>query len=333
MRMHPYVALAVAALLHAAPLAAQEGDAARMETGRRYTRWFLEGNTDTLWALFTPQMRAAVPTAAQLAAFRAQFTGGAGAETQVVSESARESGGFTVYVRVSRFAAAPIPFRITVATDAEGKIAGLGVRPEPQGPQASPASSDYATRTPLRLPFDGEWFVFWGGRTREQNYHVDYPNQRYAYDLVVRRNGTTHEGDGSRVEQYYCWGRPILAPGAGTVAVAVDSLVDNAPGRMDPVHPAGNHVIIDHGNGEFSLLAHLRRGSVAVRPGARVAAGDKVGECGNSGNTSEPHLHYHLQDTAVFGPGQGLPAQFTGYTADGAPVARGEPVQGQTIRP
>jgi murein DD-endopeptidase MepM/ murein hydrolase activator NlpD len=327
MRLHRYRAFTAAALLCGAPLAAQEGDMARMETGRRYARWFLEGNTDTLWARFTPRMRQAVPTAARLAAFRAQFLGEVGAEAEVASESARREGELTVYARVSRFAAAPNPFRITVTTDGEGKVAGFLVRPEPQVP------ADYATRTPLRLPFEGEWYVFWGGRTREQNYHVAHLDQRYAYDLVVRRNGATHEGDGSRVEQYHCWGRPILAPGAGTVAVAADSLDDQAPGRMDRAHPPGNHVIIDHGNGEFSLLAHLRRGSVAVRPGARVAAGDKVGECGNSGNSSEPHLHYHLQNTAVFGRGEGLPAQFTGYTADGVPVARGEPARGQTIRP
>jgi murein DD-endopeptidase MepM/ murein hydrolase activator NlpD len=92
-------------------------------------------------------------------------------------------------------------------------------------------------------------------------------------------------------------------------------------------------VILDHGNGEYSLLAHLRHGSVAVAAGARISAGDKVGECGNSGNTTEPHLHYHLQDTPVFGRAEGLPAQFTGYVADGRPVARGEPVRGQTIHP
>jgi murein DD-endopeptidase MepM/ murein hydrolase activator NlpD len=94
----------------------------------------------------------------------------------------------------------------------------------------------------------------------------------------------------------------------------------------------GNHVIIDHGNGEFSLLAHLRRGTLAVELGQTVTAATPLGRCGHSGNTSEPHLHYHLQDTAVFGKGVGLPAQFQGYVADGEAVARGEPVKGQTIR-
>ncbi|HEX6751515.1 MAG TPA: peptidoglycan DD-metalloendopeptidase family protein [Longimicrobium sp.] len=331
MRPHGFLAFAAAALLAAAPAVAQQADSAQMETGRRYTRWFLEGNTDTLWALLTPRMRERMTTPQQLAAFRGQFAGQVGSETQIASESVRQDGGVTFYERVSRFATAPIAFRITMATDAAGKIAGFLIRPEQ--PVAESRFMDYTTKTALRLPFDGEWYVFWGGRTREQNYHVIAPDQRFAYDLVVRRNGVTHEGDGSRLEQYYCWGRPILAPGAGTVVVAVDSLADLSPGQRDPAHAAGNHVIIDHGNGEFSLLAHMRRGSVAVRPGAAVTAGQKLGECGNSGNTSEPHLHYHLQNTGVFGRSEGLPAQFTNYTADGQPVARGEPVRGQTIHP
>ncbi|HET7460790.1 MAG TPA: M23 family metallopeptidase [Longimicrobium sp.] len=325
--------LAAAVLLAAAPVVAQQpADTARMALGRTYARWFFEGRTDTLWALFTPQMRAAVPTAERLAAFRQTVAASAGAETGVVSEAAREVGAGTVYERVSRYATAPVPLRLTIATTAQGAIAGFMIRPA--GTDAAPSRFlDYTTKTALRLPFDGEWYVFWGGRTREQNYHVIAPDQRFAYDLVVLRDGSTHAGDGTRVEQYHCWGRPILAPGAGTVLTAVDSLADNTPGQMDPAHAAGNHVIIDHGNGEYSLLAHLRRGSVAVHAGQRVAPGDKLGECGNSGNTSEPHLHYHLQNGPAFGRAEGLPAQFIHYTADGRPVERGEPVRGQTIHP
>jgi len=330
MRINKALLPLAAVLLAAAPAAAQQADSAKLATGRTYARWFHEGRTDTLWSLMSPGMRQRVQSAAQLAAFRQSVSGRAGAETEVVSESATErEGGLTVYERVSRFATAPAPLQMTIATTADGTIAGFAIRP--QAPVAESRFMDYATRTALRLPFSGDWYVFWGGRTREQNYHVIAPDQRFAYDLVVRRDGSTHTGDGTRLEQYHCWGRPILTPGAGTIVTAVDSLADNTPGQMDRAHPAGNHVIIDHGNGEYSLLAHLRRGSVAVRSGQRVAPGDKLGECGNSGNTSEPHLHYHLQNGPEFGRAEGLPAQFTGYTADGQPVARGEPVRGQTI--
>lgn len=212
-----------------------------------------------------------------------------------------------------------------------GVVQGFWMRPRRE---AAPSRFlEYETKTPLRLPFDGEWAVYWGGRTVEQNYHAVAVDQRFAYDLVVVRDGRTHTGDGTRNEDYNCYGLPILSPGAGVVAVAVDGIEDNRPGVMNASEPPGNYVVIDHGNGEYSFLAHLRKGSVRVRAGDRVSAGDVVGECGNSGNSSEPHLHYHLQTTPDFGRGEGLPAQFRSYVADDVPVERGEPVQGQRIRP
>jgi hypothetical protein len=280
-------------------------------------------------------MRAAIPSVDAMRAMQQQIQGQTGAETEVLGDRVLDpppAPGYVVYVRSARFAAAPMVLDLTIALDSAGTIHGLNLRPQQAAGPAPSEFLEYRTKTPLRLPFDGEWYVFWGGRTVEQNYHAAYPDQRFAYDIIVRRDGSSHTGGGTRLEQYHCWGRPILAPGAGTVATAVDSLPDQQPGQMDPRHPPGNHVVLDHGNGEFSLLAHLRRGSVAVRAGDRVAQGQKLGECGNSGNTSEPHLHYHLQNGPVFGRAAGLPARFSDYTADGQPVPRGEPVKGQTVR-
>jgi murein DD-endopeptidase MepM/ murein hydrolase activator NlpD len=102
---------------------------------------------------------------------------------------------------------------------------------------------------------------------------------------------------------------------------------------MDAANPAGNYVILDLDNDEYALLAHLKGNSILVEKGEDVEPGQHLGECGNSGNTSEPHLHFHLQDNPEFGKGRGLPAYFLSYTADGEHVERGEPVQGQTIEP
>jgi murein DD-endopeptidase MepM/ murein hydrolase activator NlpD len=90
--------------------------------------------------------------------------------------------------------------------------------------------------------------------------------------------------------------------------------------------------VIDHGNGEFSVLSHLQRDSVRVGVGDRVRAGDAIARCGNSGASTEPHVQYHLQDGPVIGTGLGLPAHFRGYTADGDAVERGEPRRGQFVR-
>jgi murein DD-endopeptidase MepM/ murein hydrolase activator NlpD len=91
--------------------------------------------------------------------------------------------------------------------------------------------------------------------------------------------------------------------------------------------------VLDHGTGEFSMFDHLKQGSVPVRPGARVAAGAVVGACGNSGRVTHPALHYDLLTRPAEGRGTfSLPAQFLDYTANGTPVARGEPHRWQRIR-
>lgn len=84
---------------------------------------------------------------------------------------------------------------------------------------------------------------------------------------------------------------------------------------MDPLawSLAGNYVIIRHEGGEYSLLAHLRRGSVRVRPGDRVRQGQVMGECGNSGSSSEPHLHFQVQDHPNFLLCASLPVRFSGW--------------------
>ena len=88
--------------------------------------------------------------------------------------------------------------------------------------------------------------------------------------------------------------------------------------------------MIDHGNGEFSILAHLRRGSVRVAAGERLEAGDAVGECGNNGESVLPHLHYQLQPDARPGS-RSVPAPFSDFLANGVRVARGVPTRGQSV--
>lgn len=147
--------------------------------------------------------------------------------------------------------------------------------------------------------------------------------QSLAVDIIrITRLGL--RADGWRpVEpaRYATFGTPLLAPCSGTVAIAVDGVPDMPVPVMDRQHMAGNFVMIDCG--EFAVaLAHMRRGSVAVENGDQVQLGDPIGEMGNSGNSSEPHLHLHAQrgipDDAPFG-GEPL-----GLTVDGRFLVRNE---------
>lgn len=302
-----------------------------LESGRTYTSWLYDGAVEPLFAVLSDELRDGLGGEAGLRAFSGQVASQLGEEAEVLFEHAAELGGESYYVRTARFQRFGGEVVVAWFFDDQGEVSSFYVRPRP-----AEAPTEYerrATVAPLRLPFTGEWIVFWGGRRVELNYHAATPDQRFAYDIVAVENGRRFKGEGQRNEDYYCFGRPILAPADGRVVVAVDGVPDNVPGEMNPNDPPGNHVVLDHGTGEYSFLAHFREGTVRVRPGDTVASGDVLGECGNSGNSSEPHLHYHLQTTPDFAAGLGLPAQFHDYLADGEPVDRGEPIQGQRIMP
>jgi branched-subunit amino acid transport protein AzlD len=145
--------------------------------------------------------------------------------------------------------------------------------------------------SPLR---GGTFYVGQGGDSPLINYHNTHATQRYAMDIlelndIGTRAASLYSGE---LERYVIFGRPVRSPCDGRIVTAVDGLVDNAPPETDRAQPTGNHVVVAcHSVRVF--LAHLQRGSVAVQPGASVASGDIVGRVGNSGNTSEPHLHVH----------------------------------------
>jgi murein DD-endopeptidase MepM/ murein hydrolase activator NlpD len=309
-------------------LAGEPGDQ-RLLRGRELTSLFYEGRIDSLWQRFAPPMRELLRDPEGLRAFWEQAGAQLGREVSVISESVDLAGGDQVYARVAQFEKPADPILVQWAWDAQQRVTSFLVTASRTAPSDY---LEYRTRTELRLPFQGAWYVFWGGRELPQNRHASAKDQRFAYDFVILENGSSHSGEGTRNEDYHCFGQPILAPGPVVVRAVADGIEDNVPGVMNPREPMGNHVILDHGGGEFSFLAHFRRGSVQVRVGDRVAAGGLLGTCGNSGNSSEPHLHYHLQNTVEPFGGSGLPAQFIGYIADGLPVERGEPERGQLVR-
>jgi murein DD-endopeptidase MepM/ murein hydrolase activator NlpD len=222
---------------------------------------------------------------------------------------------------------------VTLGFDATGAVTALWLRPRdalPSDPRAG-----YKTQVPLRLPVRGTWWVFWGGRLERENYHLVALDQRHAIDLAVWRGGATHGGDAIRNEDYHAWGQPVVAPADGTVVVAVDGVRDNRP-RVESTNlqaPFGNHLLLDIGRDECLLLAHLREGSLRVRPGQAVKAGDLLAQVGNSGSSSEPHLHVHLQDRKeVLQRAVGLPVQFAKVLVDGVPVEKASLRQGQFVR-
>ncbi len=160
----------------------------------------------------------------------------------------------------------------------------------------------------ISAPFpSGTYLVANGGSTTAVNNHLqtldptvprfsDFRGQSRALD-IFRISSLGFHVEGWRPEdpgRYLTFAAPLTAPCDGTVARVVDGVPDNRVPRMNREQMAGNYVAIDCG-GFYLILAHLRLGSVRVREGQQVAIGDALGQMGNSGNSSEPHLHIHAQ--------------------------------------
>ncbi|MET9359803.1 M23 family metallopeptidase [Streptomyces sp. NPDC006632] len=159
-----------------------------------------------------------------------------------------------------------------------------------------------ALEFPLR---GGSWLVLQGGGPG-LNHHASHPEERGALDIVATGARGSHPGGGASPDTYPVYGATLYAPCDGRVVSAADGFEDQLPGTIRYEPPYGNHVFIDTGH-EIVKLAHLRPGSVRVASGDRVRAGQPLGEVGNTGNTTEPHLHLHAERDGV-----GLDLRFTG---------------------
>lgn len=188
----------------------------------------------------------------------------------------------------------------------------------------------------LTLPFAGRWLVQNSPARRVPSHGVDVLGQRYAIDFV----GVDDTGRSSAVrdwrtvlsteppERFVGFGRPILAPVAGRVVEVHDGEVDHVARRsqlallpyalsqaarvragVDAV--AGNRVVLaDRDSGAYVALVHLRAGSLHVTVGDEVTHGEVLAECGNSGNSTEPHVHLQAMDRQDVATAEGLPIVF-----------------------
>jgi len=175
----------------------------------------------------------------------------------------------------------------------------------------------FVSKVEYALPFDGEWYVVNGGVTKNTSHSWEVLPQRFAYDFaIVDEEGESSHGDKKDLRSYYCYGKDILAPADGVVVLIKNNFPDcriMGDGQADPDTPdiGGNRIIIKHSSNEYSAICHLMPESVIVQKGQRVKSGDVIAKCGNSGNTSEPHVHFQVQNTARFYSCIGLPIHFS----------------------
>ncbi len=184
-------------------------------------------------------------------------------------------------------------------------------------PYGLPDKDNRENKTKYELPFsDGTWKAVNGGSIRENSHSWDILTQRYAYDFViVDENGSSHKNCGEALSDYYCFEAEVVSPAAGEVVTVRNGVRDYT--RVGDLSVdwktrdfRGNHIVIKHSKDEFSFIAHIKKDSFVVKVGDRVRTGQLLALCGNSGHSTEPHIHFQLQNKHSFWFAMGLPVIF-----------------------
>lgn len=144
----------------------------------------------------------------------------------------------------------------------------------------------------ISLPIIGFWRVS-QGNNGSITHKDDY---KYALDFdVINENGKTFEDEGVETPNFYCFNLPVLAPASGIIATVIDGIEDNEIGDVDIDNNWGNTIVIKHTEYLYSKLSHLKKNSLKVKPGDFVYKGQVIANCGSSGRSPEPHLHFQMQ--------------------------------------
>jgi murein DD-endopeptidase len=248
---------------------------------------------------------------------------------QTVTEKAKISpGAFAiayVWLDFDRVEDVPAKFSHRIAMK-------IGNYPEGITLDGVAVSTDRKPVVVISAPLRGENWVAANGPSNTSQHHRRafipvngraYISQRFAIDWVqLNADGKTYQGDSENNKNYRAYGAEIIAVADGVVTQTKDGIPQNIPNKP-PVVPitletiGGNHIITEIGNGLYAFYAHLQPGSLRVKVGDKVHRGQVLGLLGNSGNSSEPHLHFHICNANSELACEGLPYAFATYELQG----------------
>lgn len=292
------------------------------QVSAEFEKFYNSNEYQKIFDLFSPEMKSALPIEQTTDFLK-------GLKTQAGKIERREFVKYEQTYASYKTTFERTVFAVNISLDNNGKINGFFVKPfnEDNLPKLE------RNETKLILPFNGEWTVFWGGDTKELNYHVESEAQKNAFDIVITgQNGKTYKTDGQTNEDYYAFGKELIAPCNAEVVLVVDGIKDNKPGELNPIYIPGNTVILKTVNNEFLFFAHFKQNSIVVEQGQKVKQGELLGLCGNSGNSSEAHLHFHIQNVEDMNKAAGAKCYFDEIIVNGELKKDYSPIKGEKIK-
>ncbi len=261
----------------------------------------------------------------QLAAMFMPAAGGDGTKPHDPVLQPGQAGIFFIFADFDPTRGDPDTFQTAIRIEQHGERAGSGTiqvaeldidPPEPitiQSPlrgknwSAANGPSNTSTHRRMVLPINGQPHI----------------GQRYAIDWIqLGDDGQSFAGDKSKNSSYHAWDQEIHAVADGKIVEVKDGIPENVPNsgkiavQVTSDTLAGNHIIEDLGDGHYAAYAHLRPGTLKVKDGDTVHAGDVIAHLGNTGNSSEPHLHFQICDAQSFPASEGLPFAIDKFTRE-----------------
>jgi len=178
-----------------------------------------------------------------------------------------------------------------ISLDTQNRINGFLIEPYKEQ-KVIPIST--RVKTEMILPFTGKWLVSKKGEFDLVD--EDSLRNEILEFKIVDETGKSYKTTGKDNEDYYAYNQKIISPLNGKVVMVVNGINDHSPVEKNNLFGIGNTIVIQTPNNEFVFLSHLKKNSINVKEGQNVAIGDFLGLCGNSGNASEPSLHFHIQN-------------------------------------
>jgi len=321
--MKKIISISIVILIANLTMAQTEKSTYKVVTGD-FEKNYNASSFEAIFSMFSSDMKIAVPLD-KLTPFLTNLKSQAG---NIIKREFITYKNGTVAVYKTNFEHAI--YALNISIDNNSEINGFAVTPfkDENLPKID------RNTTQLILPFKDEWTVFWGGDTKELNYHVISQAEKNAFDFVIRdEKGNSFKTNGQTNEDYYAFGKELIAPSDGEIVLVVDGVKDNTPGEMNPAYVPGNTVIIKTANNEYLFFAHFKQHSIKVKQGQKVKQGDILGLCGNSGNSSEPHLHFHIQNVENINMATGVKCYFDKISVNGELTTDYSPIKGEKIKP